>query len=887
MKKNSILVKAVLMSMLTAGSIFSFTSCADDVEFDKAPEAPQTELTNQTRAGSSDYNINEHYVTYGNDEQNAEPFDTKNWQKESAIFCYVGSAKGDDKIYDSKTKKQLAGFKLVNLPWSNKSTASNIPPKIWKEMMAAPGGNQAKNPWKLVLMNCGKEGSENGNFLGFYNQLTGVLRMFVFVPEGIDAKGNNHMWGVLLNDKLSSRSIFRYGVPTDRNITSNKSKLLLKQTDEMAQIISPWKRGKFTGFNDCPMTPGWWAFDMDFSLYRNNDDHFTRLQDCDDVLSFNPLCKTDESLKMESKLFAKLQGSIQLEATQASTSSGIFAPLEELLGKANDIASLVDIAKGVIDPNPLNAIENGIKLAKGVCNVAGIDYGQETTGFNGYQGNMNLALDGTIDTKGVISKQENVSGMMPISFKKGDFITENCPSFGEGIWNLEHAPVVYHTNAFVGWKHEYDGYKSYYTDKRSPFKGEMNHSGINDPNHGHVCYFDPTSIKVVLNPNIFTADEIQKAKVYATCGVRRSAEFGSTDAYREAQGLTGSKFDPCGFFGYFNRSFYEAPFDALSSHLFKMRMKAATTFNTNVYNGNNYGVFGRGDADYLIEPQALTGGNAPEMMPAYEVTVTVVVNHNGQSIVYTRNYLPEYKEMHIENMPEITKEYMSKNMPLNYVPEIFRQQMCHIKDIRNWTRRTLHPTDGTPYHLTANKHYSHNGITWDVDQNKFYDSKNESFAALFDNDLSNRWVSVYDNVYYKIERYIGGDSEFYAGRSVDPGCWKNRSCWYVEFKSHFPISPTSYCLISSNDAAKYKNYSPRVWYMYGKKNLGDPWIKLASSSYNNQPEDMLPSGNNQSTRKIPFRLHDANDMQYFRFEVQQDDSDKGMIRLGEIRFNYY
>ena len=35
MKKKSFLVKTVLMSMLTAGTVFSFTSCADDIEIPK------------------------------------------------------------------------------------------------------------------------------------------------------------------------------------------------------------------------------------------------------------------------------------------------------------------------------------------------------------------------------------------------------------------------------------------------------------------------------------------------------------------------------------------------------------------------------------------------------------------------------------------------------------------------------------------------------------------------------------------------------------------------------------------------------------------------------------------------------------------------------------
>ena len=44
MKKNSILVKTVLMSMLTAATITSFTSCQDDLDIDTAPQM-ETDIT--------------------------------------------------------------------------------------------------------------------------------------------------------------------------------------------------------------------------------------------------------------------------------------------------------------------------------------------------------------------------------------------------------------------------------------------------------------------------------------------------------------------------------------------------------------------------------------------------------------------------------------------------------------------------------------------------------------------------------------------------------------------------------------------------------------------------------------------------------------------------
>ena len=44
------------------------------------------------------------------------------------------------------------------------------------------------------------------------------------------------------------------------------------------------------------------------------------------------------------------------------------------------------------------------------------------------------------------------------------------------------------------------------------------------------------------------------------------------------------------------------------------------------------------------------------MMPAYEVNVTVVVEHDGKPIVYSRTYLPEYKSMDAAEVVKFTPE---------------------------------------------------------------------------------------------------------------------------------------------------------------------------------------------------------------------------------------
>lgn len=912
MKKRSFLVKHVLMSTLTAVVFaFGFTSCADEFEPEQVAAAPETEdVTELTRAGDRKFNINEHKIIHGADEEVAAPFDKLKWYDERSIFCYVGKNLGEDGIFNAdNNNKKLSGFKYVPLPWNTSATESNVPENVYQEILPKEGTSDKAHPWKLVLMQCGRENIEQGNILGFYNKYTGILRMFVYVPGDINAPGSTHMWGVLLNDKLASRSVYRYGAPNSKDITTSSAKANLKQTAEMAHVISPWKRGNFEGFGGCPLTPGWWAFDVDLSVYRDpsnqsmSDKKYTVLNEIDDLLTIKPLGKTDASMTLDSKMVADIKGDMQLEACQASTTSGIFAPFEDLVGKANAVGDLVGLAKGLASSNPLEAITNGIKLAKDACDLVGIDYGAETTGFNGYKGTMNLALNGTIDTKGIMSSQQNVAGISPITFKKNDFTLNYCETFGEGIWNLEENPVVYYTDAYVDWRFEYRKNKDgkflscAELDRPGPFGGRAtrpnDHQHLHSmlPYRGQVTYFDPSSIKLMLNPAVFSPTEIASAKVYATCGVRKSAKFGSTESYRAAQGLRKSQYSTNGTIDYYNRPFHDAPFDALSSHKDKdkiqddMGMKTGMHFEAETFDGDyKHGVFGRGNENYILEAQALHNKDGRNWMPAYEVTVTVVVTRDDtqKPIIYTRTYLPEYKEMLVRNMPKITEEYKKSHMPKFYAEEIYNQQMDHLRDIWNWSHRTLvaDAYSSTPLHSEWLKYYSTPGGTHSYEIGNAWISHKESIPTLFDNDLSNRYVNAESNI------YEGSD---YQTTTIlqNNAAWSGKPCYRIEFHSQFPISPRSYSLISANDAGKYPQCNPQVWTLYGRKKVTDCWTQLAQSNYTGQPQDMFPKGNSMSTRELPFRFNGnkCENMQYFLLEIH-DVVGGELVRLGEIRFNY-
>ncbi|MBR5656626.1 MAG: hypothetical protein IKW98_08095 [Prevotella sp.] len=877
MTTKSLLVKSMFMNILTA-SLFTvaMTACNDEVEMDQAT-ATEQDFDCRTRAivdgKGLRYNINEDLGVCN------PTFNHENWRQHNAIYmCYSDASEIDETIKDSEGRK---GYRLEILPWGKDeggslSCASNLPNKFCDDITP-------ENGWELVANFCGDFHNPNANYFVLYNKYMGKLRYFYFIPRNAqNSQANDHNWEIQMQDGVAEHSVFGYAAPMDVKMTNPKA-IDAELGGYWTQFVTPWT-STANSLGQQKVKEGWYAFDVDLSVYRGENNRIKS----SDMMKTSICGYTTSNVDLFGKLNADITGDIKLEKCCVNTTSGVFGPLEDVLGQVKGIKDFIGGAKEVysnlMSGDILGAIEGGINVAKQGCDLVGIDYGAEKTGFDGYKGDVNLKLNGTINMAGRINTEFNINGISNTVQAMNYFDFANS-TVGQGVWNLETSPVVYHTNATVLWDQKYIACNTLIRfKKQSPFGGNAGDEYAK-PCRGSVCYFDPSSIKLALNPNVFTPEEIASAKVYAVCGVRKDAKFGSTEAYRAALGLNKSQFNNS-YIEYANRPLFEAPFDAYSSQKNDMGMKIGAKFNAETYNGHQYGVFGRGDADYLVEPQALGGYNDPNMLPAYEVTVTVMVEHNGKPIVYSRTYLPEYKEMPIEQMPQITDSYIEQNLPANYVPELYAQQMAHVKDIRDWTRRTLIPTGGTPCHMEAKRKCTKGADTWYVDDNECYVSEKESYAALFDNDLSNRWVAAWDNVYFVYDRWLTDDDIFCSGRAVCDGVWKNQPCWWVEFKSNLPISPRSYTLISANDAGKYPQCNPQCWILYGKKKESDPWTMLGMSSYNNQPEDMLPKANSQPTHELPFRFNKCEDMQYFRFEIQNTDKTNHLQRLGEIRFNY-
>ena len=136
-----------------------------------------------------------------------------------------------------------------------------------------------------------------------------------------------------------------------------------------------------------------------------------------------------------------------------------------------------------------------------------------TTNLSGY---ISLGLKGNIDTKGVISGSKPSVLVSSPSIPMKKFDTEHT-TLGQGVWNIKNHPVVYRLrNQKMLWNGKYSG------------------MGLVTP-----YFFDPNSVEVELNSDVFPESDIEWMEVDAICGARSEmqAYWNPNDAYRRALGL--------------------------------------------------------------------------------------------------------------------------------------------------------------------------------------------------------------------------------------------------------------------------------------------------------------------------------------------------------------
>jgi hypothetical protein len=442
-------------------------------------------------AAADTYNIND------------KDFKVDQWRQQEAIYIYDGVSKG------VKDENGNEGYASVNLPWYNGTVISNLPMDFCADITP-------ENGWEWVLNYCGRRSTPNGNFFALYNKYLGILRFFYYLPQGY-AAGNDHLWQVTMTQGLSDRYDLRYGIPMDKTVNAKNAYGLTADGTSWADDTTPYV-GVMSNDGCIMPNPGWWAFDVDLSTYRSET-----IDPNAEKIRLQMRSWSDSHVSLFSTFTAESKGDfIDLTKASAKKSKGLFGKIKDVIKVGTGLAkTITSLRSGDVKGGISNGIAFGkeaISLKSTFSGGGGDDSGPAPTGT------ISFTTQGTANIDGVISTSQPTVGIVTPTFPLAtDF--SSTSTVGQGVWNLKTAPKIYTTNSactyfmFIPKKDQYS--KTYYW--------------LVDA--AHWSFFDPSSVEVVLNPNVFPEDQIEWMQVDAVAGLRKSLTTQEVDSFRTTMGM--------------------------------------------------------------------------------------------------------------------------------------------------------------------------------------------------------------------------------------------------------------------------------------------------------------------------------------------------------------
>lgn len=647
-------------------------------------EKPSNSLAARIRDWDEQFNGGAESAPYHN--INDKDFTADTWRKQTAIYLWDGTTRLTESNWQDPNN-----YNLVDLPWSGSSDVqTNLPNGFCDDITP-------ENGWEWVLNRCGGSKIANNNFFAVYNKYSGTLRFFFYMPQQTKTIGNDHVWQVSLTNSLADECLWGYGLPSGETV-KDRSKLSSVGVKEQVDYVAPWVEMKS---DDGLIVPneGWWAFDVDLSQYRPNHDisaESIRLQ----MRTWN-----STHVSLYSTLTADISGSIQQTVKKASKAStiakGVCIGIQAALGIASGIAGLASddpklTCQGL--GNLANAIGCGAQMA-----------GLFDDGKEPFAAQVSLGVNGKIDTDGLLKGSACVFEVPTPTLQMQDFYLNNT-HLGQGVWNIKHHPVV----------HVFKDVKYFL----------WGGSGEYEPYNAFPYIFDPSSIEVELNPNVFPSDQIEWMQVDATCMAPKSIQGDGSAQYRTGLGLQPRdrgtsdfhipsieiqtfelfltdyvwKYDPMPqFFDYLNYYSDKEQAEKAESPMYY----PIYAWKKESYDYDNQFLLGRGQNDnFAIEP-ILFKQNGPGfaemndrdaeakiLLPDLSVNVVVTVKMKGidKPFVFSRNYLPEFNDVKFSDMDDIANRIKSHNLSAkqNGHDYSYKYQVERIeklfKNIKDWAQ---------------------------------------------------------------------------------------------------------------------------------------------------------------------------------------------------------
>lgn len=426
---------------------------------------------------------------------------------------------------------KIAGIQdEVNCPWYGAS-AQNIPDYVRFDI-------KKENGWEMAFCELNDPNAMRTRMFGLYNKYTGILRIFHYIdnPTGY---GSELVYLVSANESVDNNKYplyhsMEFAVPANHQygktlVPKTKMSVGKCQQEVFTSYVAPYAKKDTRG-----VTVNWHCFDLDLSCYTTIGTDWREGMAQQGHLTIFPVTSTTSNVTLTGSLIGSMSGTFTdyevIETGGGNSMSGVCSTLNtisSILGgsvtSANILFSLMNtnnVPKGIKGAAPVFSIGGmAVNIASAIIGWCGDD---EPVQREVIPGKIDLGLDATINLSGVISgytsNGEGGVSMTPELIRKGN--TEG--DLGKGCWSLADDPVVYISKEDLLSSNDHINYG---------VKGNTyDNSEFYDYDVRLVSFFDPASVKVNLNTNLY--HNIHDVVVTTNYGVYTDRQLGYSDQFR-------------------------------------------------------------------------------------------------------------------------------------------------------------------------------------------------------------------------------------------------------------------------------------------------------------------------------------------------------------------
>ena len=409
----------------------------------------------------------------------------------------------------------------VGTPWTTDRTTCQIPRSITFQ-------NKPSDGWEVVFIDNGMKIDPDRTYFGLYNKWLGKLRIYAYTNATSVSSDYMVRYNVCNNTsaiKYAYHSL-PVGIPVDRNIKTNKPTTSLDGITFQNFTIPYTEVGK-------GLAEGWKAFDIDMSAYSPSNDFFGNDTGLD--IAFFPTAHGlfSASGSIDGKSVGTFTDPV---APSMSFNGGAMETVTDVLGTVASVSN--DLCKMFTPSKNSTPASEAFKWGGGMFSVAEalltpLCDAQGTYTFSeGQPGTIELKTELKLKITGEYS-QHLAPNQPAVSLRKKAFVHQQPydngnvgrkPYIGEGVWSLESTPNYYIVDDVMLGEHGKVRFEpipgcttQYYTTTEPKENVRM------------VSFFDPTSVKVNVNTNLFK--NVSKVEVFASPIVVLDQPFGYSDEY--------------------------------------------------------------------------------------------------------------------------------------------------------------------------------------------------------------------------------------------------------------------------------------------------------------------------------------------------------------------